>query len=201
MGIKIANEELGRLSVTEFKAAEKRRIILVLDNIRSMHNVGSAFRTADSFLLEKILLCGFTACPPHREIQKAALGATESVEWEHFGDTCEAVRKLQAQGYKVFAVEQVKGAVSLERFRDTFADAGGVLVAVGENDGGLKQNGKSKVVETLQPIALVFGNEVDGVQQEVVDICDGAVEIPQWGTKHSLNVSVSIGIVLWELVR
>ncbi len=123
------------------------------------------------------------------------------MEWEHFEDTCEAVRKLQVQGYKVFAVEQVEGAVSLERFRRTFVDAGGVLMAAGENDDGLKQNAKSKVVETLPHIALVFGNEVDGVQQEVVDICDGAVEIPQWGTKHSLNVSVSIGVVLWELVR
>jgi tRNA G18 (ribose-2'-O)-methylase SpoU len=169
--LKIPNEDLGRLSVEEFRAAPKRRIVLVLDNIRSMHNVGSAFRTADAFAVEKIILCGFTATPPHREINKSALGATESVEWEHVPDTCDAVRALQQSGYKVFAVEQVDGAAML-----------------GSED-------------FPAPTALVFGNEVDGVSQEAIDLCDGAIEIPQWGTKHSLNVSVSIGVTLWELVR
>jgi tRNA G18 (ribose-2'-O)-methylase SpoU len=186
---KTSNEDLGRLSVEEFRASRKRRIVLVLDNIRSMHNVGSTFRTADAFLIEKIVLCGFTAQPPHREIQKSALGATESVVWEHTPDTAEAVRRLRADGYKVFAVEQVEGAVMLDRFcRYPVIDVVNGCAA-------------SAAGEEPPPIALVFGNELDGVQQPVIDICDGAIEIPQWGTKHSLNISVSVGVVLWELVR
>ncbi|MDR0763818.1 MAG: RNA methyltransferase [Bacteroidales bacterium] len=183
---KISNDDLGRLSVEEFRAARKRRIVLVLDNIRSMHNVGSAFRTADAFLIEKIVLCGFTAQPPHREIQKSALGATESVVWEYTSDAVDAVRQLQANGYKVFAVEQVEGAVMLNKL-----DLSGDSVNLSDNFS----------VNIISPIALVFGNELDGVQQHVIDLCDGAIEIPQWGTKHSLNISVSIGITLWEIVR
>jgi tRNA G18 (ribose-2'-O)-methylase SpoU len=189
---KILNEELNRLSVKEFRAVCKRRIVLVLDNIRSMHNVGSAFRTADAFAIEKIVLCGFTACPPHREIQKSALGATESVAWEHVSETSSAVQRLRVEGYKVFAVEQVEGAVSLEKFIALVSDS-----KLKDADGTMSLD---KSIES-EGLALVFGNELDGVQQEIVNICDGAIEIPQWGTKHSFNVSVSIGIVLWELVR
>jgi tRNA G18 (ribose-2'-O)-methylase SpoU len=201
---KISNEDLGRLSVEEFRAARKRRIVIVLDNIRSMHNVGSAFRTADAFLIEKIVLCGFTAQPPHREIQKSALGATESVAWEHTPDTLDAVRRLQADGYKVFAVEQVEGAVMLDKFWGHLAGGFGgtncsdISGSPNDSDG---TGGFGSSTECSPNIAIVFGNELDGVQQQVIDICDGAVEIPQWGTKHSLNVSVSIGVILWEIIR
>ncbi|MDR1973556.1 MAG: RNA methyltransferase [Bacteroidales bacterium] len=188
--LKIPNDALNRLSVEQFRAAPKNGIVLVLDNIRSMHNVGSAFRTADAFAIEKIVLCGITATPPHREINKAALGATESVAWEHVPDTCEAVRTLRKNGYRVFAVEQVEGAVILgsTAFRTAVLDAVDVGSAV-------------DVAGAMHPLALIFGNELDGVAQEVIDLCDGAIEIPQWGTKHSLNISVSIGVTLWELVR
>lgn len=165
-------DELGRLSVAAFKEAVKRPVCVVLDNVRSMHNIGSAFRTGDAFRIEKLYLCGITATPPHREIHKAALGATESVDWEYREDTLELVRDLTARGYAVYAVEQTENSTALQAFG-----------------------------ETSQPLALVFGNEVHGVQQAVVDACRGTVEIPQEGTKHSLNVSVSIGIVLWELCR
>lgn len=165
-------DELGRLSVAAFKAAAKRPVCVVLDNVRSMHNIGSAFRTGDAFRIEKLYLCGITATPPHREIHKAALGATESVDWEYREDTLALVRDLTARGYAVYAVEQTENSTPLQAFG-----------------------------EATQPIALVFGNEVHGVQQAVVDACRGTVEIPQEGTKHSLNVSVSIGIVLWELCR
>lgn len=168
-------DELGRLSVQEFKAAAKRPVCLILDNVRSLHNVGSAFRTADAFRIEKIYLCGITATPPHRDIHKAALGATESVAWEYCEDTLTLVQSLKAQGYRVYAVEQTENSTSLERFVDTTC--------------------------RVRPMALVFGNEVHGVQQAVAHACHGAIEIPQEGTKHSLNVSVSIGIVLWELCR
>jgi len=163
-------DELNRMSAEEFKKAEKLPIILVLDNVRSMNNVGSVFRTADAFLLEAIYLCGVTATPPHREIQKTALGATETVNWKHFETTIEAVHSLKNEGYKIYAVEQADKSIMLDKF------------ALDSNK-----------------IALVFGNEITGVEQAVIDVCDACIEIPQYGTKHSLNISVSAGIVVWEI--
>lgn len=169
---KLKNEELNRPDLDQFRESEKTPIVLVLDNVRSMHNVGSAFRTADAFGIESIALCGITAQPPHREIHKTALGATESVEWEHYETTLEACRILRSQGYTLMAIEQVDDSISLERFEPT-------------ND---------------QKLAIIFGNEVFGVEEEVIAFADGSIEIPQFGTKHSLNISVSIGVVLWDLV-
>ncbi|MBQ3187276.1 MAG: RNA methyltransferase [Alistipes sp.] len=167
---KITNEELMRPSVEEFVEMEKMPVVVVLDNVRSMQNVGSFFRTGDAFAVEKIILCGITATPPARDIHKTALGAEMTVRWEYAEKTTEAVMRLKEEGYRVLAVEQVEGAVMLNDFR---------------TDEGAKY-------------ALVFGNEVAGVEQQVVDLADGAIEIPQVGTKHSLNVSVSGGVVLWN---
>lgn len=167
---KITNEELMRPSVEEFVEMEKMPVVVVLDNVRSMQNVGSFFRTGDAFAVEKIILCGITATPPARDIHKTALGAEMTVRWEYAEQTTEAVMRLKEEGYRVLAVEQVEGAVMLNDFR---------------TDEGAKY-------------ALVFGNEVAGVEQQVVDLADGAIEIPQVGTKHSLNVSVSGGVVLWN---
>lgn len=169
---KLRNEELGRKTVAEFKGSKKLPVVLVLDNIRSMHNVGSAFRTADSFLMEKILLTGITAQPPHREINKAALGATETVVWAHYEKVEECLSDLAGQGYEIWAVEQVENAVSLPDFKP------------------VKE----------RKYAFVFGNEVFGVSEEAISKCTGTIEIPQFGTKHSLNVSVSMGVVLWDYV-
>lgn len=169
---KLANEELNRLEIDDFKTAKKNPIVIVLDNVRSMNNVGSAFRTGDAFLVEKILLCGITAKPPHREINKTALGATESVEWEHFEHTGEAINQLKKEGYTVLSIEQAEKSVSLDDFTPV----------------------------KDEKYAFVFGNEVYGVDQEVVDGSDNCLEIPQFGTKHSLNISVSIGVVLWHSV-
>lgn len=165
-------QELGRKTVQDFKAAGKTPVVVVLDNIRSMHNVGSVFRTADAFLIESIYLCGFTPKPPHRDIQKTALGATETVHWEYVEHTVDAVNGLKNEGYMVLAVEQAEGSISLENF--TWPSS---------------------------KIAVVLGNEVEGVAEEVLDICDGCLEIPQLGSKHSLNISVAAGIVLWKLVE
>ena len=170
---KLLNIELGRVSPEQYKAMPESGIALILDNIRSAHNVGSAFRTADAFKADKIWLCGICATPPSAEIHKSALGAEDSVPWEHRGDTAALVRELQEQGWTVLSVEQTEKAVGLQDF---------------EPAAGARY-------------ALVFGNEVDGVQQEVVDASDGALVIPQYGTKHSLNVSVSIGVVLWQFRR
>jgi 23S rRNA (guanosine2251-2'-O)-methyltransferase len=170
---KLSMDELNRKSVDEFKRSEKIPVIVVMDNIRSMHNVGSVFRTADAFLLEAIYLCGYTAQPPHRDINKTALGATETVAWKHFETTIEAVKALQQNGYKVYAIEQVESSISLEKFN----------------------------IRADEKTAVVFGNEVEGVQQEVIALCEGCIEIPQLGMKHSLNISVAAGIVLWEIVR
>jgi len=169
---KLKNCELNRLSMEEFKITPKVSIVLVLDNIRSQHNIGSAFRTADAFALEKIVLCGICATPPTPEIHKSALGAEESVEWSYIDDSADAVKGLKEQGYKIISIEQTENSTMLQDF----------------------------VPERGSRYALVFGNEVKGVQQEVLDISDIVVEIPQFGTKHSLNVSVSIGIVIWKIV-
>ncbi|MBV6443693.1 MAG: tRNA (guanosine(18)-2'-O)-methyltransferase [Saprospiraceae bacterium] len=166
-------EALQRPSIEDFKNLEKFPLVLVLDNVRSGLNVGSIFRTADAFLLEKILLCGITAQPPHREILKTALGSTESVGWEYFPETTEAVRSLKKEGYLVFAVEQTTGNIWLQDFSP----------------------------EAGKKYALVLGNEVDGVGDQALALCDGAIEIPQFGTKHSLNVAVAAGIAVWETVR
>jgi tRNA G18 (ribose-2'-O)-methylase SpoU len=168
---KLSNPELNRKSVSDFQAAPKAPFILVLDNVRSMNNVGSVFRTADAFLVEAVWLCGITATPPHREIQKTALGATESVAWSYFSTTVEAIKELKEKGYVVISVEQADGAVSLDSY---VPDAG-------------------------EKYALVFGHEINGVSEEVVNMSDTCIEIPQYGTKHSFNVAVSAGIVLWEL--
>ncbi len=172
MNKKLKLSELNRVSVEEFKEQKKFPVIVILDNIRSLNNVGTFFRTSDAFNIESIYLCGITATPPHREIQKTALGATESVDWYYSENTIEVVDVLQQKGVRVYAVEQTEQSVMLNNF--TY-------------DGS--------------PIALVFGNEVKGVEQKVIDICNGSLEIPQFGTKHSLNVSVSYGVVAWHLVN
>lgn len=170
---KLKNSELNRLSVDEFKNVEKTPLVVVLDNIRSCNNIGSVFRTSDALLVEKIYLCGITATPPNNEIRKTALDAEKSVNWEYEEHTEIAVDKLKKQGYKVFAIEQVENSILLPDFRPAKTDK----------------------------IALVFGNEVKGVKQSVVDNCDGSIEIPQFGTKHSFNISVSAGIVLWDIFQ
>ena len=169
--------ELDRLSVEEFKTSQKIPLVIVLDNIRSQHNVGAVFRTADAFLVEKIYLCGITATPPNREIHKAALGATESVDWEYFENTVDAVNVLKNQGFSVFGLEQTQNSISL-----------------------FECKGEACLAPT-KPIAIVLGNEVDGISNDVMPLINGALEIPQFGTKHSLNVSVSAGIAIWELFK
>jgi tRNA G18 (ribose-2'-O)-methylase SpoU len=168
---KLKNNELNRITVEEFKATEKTPLIVVLDNIRSLNNVGSVFRTSDAFLIEKIYLCGITAIPPNKEIHKTALGATESVDWQHAEETLEVIEKLKKDNVKVLAVEQAENSTKLDTF----------------------------FPEKNQKYAIVMGNEVKGVQQEVVNASDLCIEIPQLGTKHSLNISVTTGVVLWDL--
>lgn len=170
---KLSMDELNRKSVGEFKEATKNSIVVVLDNIRSMHNVGSIFRTADAFLIEAIILCGYTPQPPHRDIQKTALGATDTVDWLYFENTLEAIQSLKKKKYKVVAIEQTEQSTSLEKI--TF--------------------------DSTECVAIIVGNEVEGVRNEVLVEVDDSIEIPQLGMKHSLNVSVATAIVLWELIR
>ena len=170
---KLANAELNRLNVEQFRNAEKIPITVVLENVRSALNVGSVFRTADGFRLEKIILVGFTATPPNKEMHKTALGATDTVSWEQVSDTEQAIEALKSSGYKVFAIEQAENAIMLNDF----------------------------IFDSGEKLALIFGNEVSGVEQETIDKCDGVIEIPQFGAKHSFNISVSAGIVLWHLVN
>ncbi|MCB9081185.1 MAG: RNA methyltransferase [Lewinellaceae bacterium] len=170
---KLKLEELGRTSVAAFKQQPKAPLVIILDNVRSALNVGSAFRTADAFALEHVYLCGITAQPPHREILKTAIGATESVDWTYAPDIVTLVDTLRTQGWRVFAVEQAEGSISLDQYQ----------------------------VRTTDKTALIFGNEVEGVSDAVMPLVDGAVEVPQWGTKHSLNIAVCIGVVVWEMVR
>jgi 23S rRNA (guanosine2251-2'-O)-methyltransferase len=170
---KLLNKELDRKSIEQYRISEKSPFILVLDNVRSQNNVGSVFRTADAFLTEAVYLCGITATPPHREIRKTALGATESVAWKYFAKTTDAIYELKAEGYNIIGIEQVEGSVMLQDLN----------------------------IEKGKKHAFVFGHEVNGVTQEVLDLCDMCVEIPQFGTKHSFNIAISVGIVLWEICK
>ncbi len=170
---KLSMEELNRKSAEEFRRSEKIPVIGVLENVRSAYNVGSVFRTADAFLLEAIYICGYTARPPHKEIRKTALGADETVSWKHFASAALAIESLKEEGYKVYAIEQTVGSILLDQFRI--------------NEG--------------EKIAVVFGNEVTGIEDSTIQLCDGSIEIPQLGMKHSLNISVAAGIVLWELIK
>lgn len=169
---KTPNDALPRLSIAEFKSADKTPVVVILDNVRSLNNVGSVFRTADAFRLQGICLCGISAKPPHRDIEKTALGATESVAWEYFEQAAEAIHKLREQGYKIVAVEQTDKSIMLNEYNPV-------------------ANGLT---------ALVFGHEVLGISEEVLALCDECIEIPQFGTKHSLNIAVSTGVVLWDFV-
>ncbi len=170
---KLATHQLNRLTIYQYQQLEKKPIAIVLDNVRSLNNVGSIFRTSDGFGIEKIYLCGITGSPPHRDIHKTALGAEDSMTWEHVESTLEVCKKLKAEGYKLAAIEQAEGSMSLKDF------------SVGANE----------------KWALIFGNEVDGVSNDVLALCDACIEIPQFGTKHSFNVSVCAGIILWELLK
>ncbi|WP_316767002.1 RNA methyltransferase [Pedobacter frigiditerrae] len=167
---KLKLDELNRVDIQEFKEQEKLPVVVVLDNVRSMHNVGSVFRTADGFSIEKVILCGITAQPPHREIEKTALGATQSVEWEHFEDTLAAIDSLREQGYQIIAIEQAENSTMLNTFKPS----------------------------ATAKYALIFGNEVNGVSDEAMQKIDECIEIPQFGTKHSFNIVISAGIVLWD---
>lgn len=168
---KLLNKELGRKTIEQFRSSEKAPFVVVLDNVRSQSNVGSVFRSADAFLIEKIILCGITATPPNPDIRKTALGATESVTWEYFENTSDAIIHLKNKGYLIVGIEQVEESMELQNFE----------------------------AEKDKKYALVFGHEINGVSQEVIDMCDYCIEIPQFGTKHSFNIAVSAGIVLWEL--
>lgn len=170
---KLANNELNRLSIPEFKQADKIPVVIVLDNVRSLNNIGSVFRTADAFLIERILLCGITATPPHKDIHKTALGATDSVAWEYYKETDEAIEDLKSENYEIVAVEQTEESISLDNFR----------------------------VMREKKYAFIFGHEIRGVSQEIVDLSDASLDIPQFGTKHSLNISVCAGMVIWEVFR
>ena len=170
---KLKVTELNRISVEAFKEADKLPLIVVLDNVRSQYNVGSVFRTSDAFRVECIYLCGISATPPHQEIHKTALGAEDTVNWEYYKDTKEAILKLKSEGYYIYSIEQVEGSVMLENLQ----------------------------LDPSKKYAVVLGNEVKGVQQEVVDLSDGCIEIPQYGTKHSLNVSTAAGIIIWDFFK
>ena len=170
---KLSMDELNRMSVEEFKESAKKPVIAVLENIRSAYNVGSVFRTADAFLLEGIFICGYTCQPPHKEIKKTALGAEDSVTWKHFDNAAAAIKQLRNDGYKVYAIEQAENSLSLESIN----------------------------FNSIGKIAVIFGNEVSGVEQSTIELCDAVIEIPQFGMKHSLNIATAAGVVLWEIVR
>lgn len=174
---KLSMEELNRISVQEFKEVEKIPLTVVLDNVRSQNNIGSVFRTSDAFRVERICLCGICSIPPHRDIHKTALGAEDSVDWTYFEDSVACVQSLKEQGYKVYAIEQVDDSIKLDKLT------------------------QSLTLDAKDKVAIVFGNEVEGVMDEVIALCDGSIEIPQFGTKHSLNISCAAAIVLWELFK
>ncbi len=170
---KLKNSELNRKTVEDFKLTPKIPLVLILDDVRSLNNIGSVFRTSDAFLIEKIYLCGITACPPHKDIHKTALGATDAVDWEYCQDAVQLVEALKAAQTRVYAIEQTKGALSLENFQ----------------------------IDPHHKYAFILGNEVKGVSQTLIDLCQGAIEIPQEGTKHSLNIAVAAGVVLWDFYQ
>jgi len=174
---KLSNDELGRLDISGYRSSDKNPVIIILDNVRSLNNIGSIFRTCDAFRINRLILCGISTPPPHRDIHKTALGAELSVDWEYFESTTDAVRTWKDKGYAIVALEQTDTSLPLQHFQPV------------------------KPLQLSQPLALIFGHEIRGVSQEVIDLCDLAVEIPQYGTKHSLNVAVSVGIVLWHVLN
>ena len=219
---KLRTIEMNRISVEEFREAEKLPLIVVLDDVRSMYNIGSVFRTCDAFRVEAIYLCGITACPPHQEIHKTALGAEDSVRWRYFETAEQAVEQLHQDGYFVWSVEQCEGSTKLQNLTHPQS------LSMGTHPQSLPKGGQSEMLSTLNSnenpslreghrvgvslqeghrvglkagVAVIFGNEVKGVHQEVIDMSDGCLEIPQFGTKHSMNVSVTAGIVIWEFAR
>ena len=193
---KLRTIEMNRLSVDAFKEAQKMPLIVVLDDVRSMYNIGSVFRTSDAFRVEAVYLCGITARPPHPEIHKTALGGEDSVTWRYFATAQEAVEELHRNNYHVFAIEQCEGSTLLQELK---IENGKLKIT--ELQGNHKVQSSKIKVQSSSKYAVVFGNEVKGVHQEVVDQCDGCIEIPQFGTKHSMNVSVTAGIVIWEFAR
>jgi tRNA G18 (ribose-2'-O)-methylase SpoU len=180
MSKKLTSDEMGRMNVAQYRKADKLPLVVVLDNVRSQHNVGAVFRTADAMRIERVVLCGICCCPPNQELHKTALGAEESVDWQYYGETIDAVRDLQAQGYTVYAVEQAHDSVTLEEVVEQFTI-------------------HNSQFTNCPKLAVIMGHEVFGVQQEVIDICTQCIEIPQYGTKHSMNVSVTAGIVMYRL--
>ena len=192
MAHKLTTDEMHRLTVEEFRESEKLPLTVVLDNVRSQNNIGSVFRTSDAFRVEHIALCGICSTPPHREIHKTALGAEDSVEWSYHEDTVECLRDLKSRGYKIYAVEQVDDSIKLGCDRVSSSSPKLGEVDVQRTDGGVCKE---------DHIAIVFGNEIEGVQEAVLPLCDGALEIPQFGTKHSLNVSCAAAIVIWEMFK
>lgn len=190
MARKLTMEELHRISVQEFKEAEKLPLTVVLDNVRSQNNIGSVFRTGDAFRVERICLCGICSTPPHRDIHKTALGAEDSVDWTYYEESIDCVRELKEQGYKVYAIEQVDDSMKLDEIEN-------VLTRECANQTDELTYSQDNTLK----IAIIFGNEVEGVQEELLPLCDGSIEIPQQGTKHSLNVSCAAAIVLWEFFK
>ena len=192
MSKKLTVDEMGRMNVDQYREADKLPLVVVLDNVRSQHNVGAVFRTSDAMRIERVVLCGICCCPPNAEIHKTALGAEESVEWQYYKETLDAVRDLQNEGYTVYAVEQAHDSLTLEQVAES-------LTAKRSNSEAVCQRSGLSGEAGLDRIAVVLGHEVFGVQQEVVDQCSQCIEIPQYGTKHSMNVSVTAGIVLYRL--
>ena len=209
MSRKLDTEEIIRISTDEFKQAKKIPLVIVLDNVRSMHNIGSVFRTSDAYVVEKVVLCGITAQPPHPDIHKSALGAEFSVDWEYYADTNDAVAALKAQGYEVWAIELAENSVMLQDFFNRHTDSPSVFSEVVKDEGDSQLSILSPKAQRPSVLnsqhsthyAVVLGNEVKGVQQSVIDQCEGCIELPQFGTKHSLNVSVTAGIVIWEFFK
>lgn len=186
---KLKITEMGRMNAEEFKASDKMPLVVVLDDVRSMYNVGSVFRTADAFRVESICLCGITACPPHQEIHKTALGAEDTVAWQHFSNALDAVHSLKMAGYTIFSIEQCEGSTQLQDLQHKMASIAPFPPSL------------SQGISSLPKVAIVLGNEVKGVNQDVVNASDYCLEIPQFGTKHSLNVSTAAGMVIWEFAK
>ena len=189
---KLKITEMGRMNAEEFKASDKMPLVVVLDDVRSMYNVGSVFRTADAFRVESICLCGITACPPHQEIHKTALGAEDTVAWQHFSNALDAVHSLKMAGYTIFSIEQCEGSTQLQDLQHKMAN----IAPPPSSSSSISQG-----MSSLPKVAIVLGNEVKGVNQDVVNASDYCLEIPQFGTKHSLNVSTAAGMVIWEFAK